>query len=61
MEQQRQELIIQQRPDVTEALKDSMKPILESYLGVVNNSPEIRGLGVEIESVTAFGFAIFSP
>lgn|GEM_PF-2077827 len=61
MEQQRQELITQQRPDVTEALKDSMKPILESYLGVVNNSPEIRGLGVEIESVTAFGFAIFSP
>jgi hypothetical protein len=54
-------LITQQRPDVTEALKDSMKPILESYLGVVNNSPEIRGLGVEIESVTAFGFAIFSP
>ncbi len=61
IEQQRQELIIQQRPDFTEALKDNMKPILERYLGIVNDSPEIRDLGVQIEGVTAFGFAIFSP
>ena len=60
-EVQRQELLVQQRPDSTEALKDNMTPILERYLGAVNDGPEIRDLGIHIEAVTAFGFAIFSP
>ena len=61
MEEQRQEMLLQQRPESTETLKDNMTAILERYLGVVNASPEISDLGIKIESITDFGFAIFAP
>jgi hypothetical protein len=54
---------IQSRPsgNVTEIIKDNMTDILERYADGINSDAEISALGIRIETVTDFGFAVFRP
>ncbi len=61
IEVQRRDIQSRQGGAVTEILKDNMTDILERYAGGINSDAEIRALGIRIETVTDFGFAVFRP
>jgi hypothetical protein len=61
IEAQRRDIQSRQSGAVTEILKDNMIEILERYAGGINSDAEIRALGIRIETVTDFGFAVFRP
>lgn len=61
IEEQRRNIQVQQGGDITEILKDNMTVILQRYLGRIADDPEFRELGIRVDTVTDFGFAVFSP
>ncbi|MDP6348830.1 MAG: hypothetical protein QGG58_03470 [Chloroflexota bacterium] len=61
IEVQRRDIQSRRSGVATEILKDNMTDILERYAGGINSDAEIRALGIRIETVTDFGFAVFRP
>ena len=56
-----QKLIAQDRADFVLVMKETMEPILDRYIGVVNRHPDIDQLGIRIEAVSAFRFLTLTP
>ena len=61
MADERQKLIAQDRADFVLLMKETMEPILDRYIGVVNRHPDIDQLGIRIEAVSAFRFLTLTP